>query len=103
MFIGTLWPINDEYKQEIEVLWTAKIRFWDPTICSTSGFEDLQNHSVRVAFPCKMTKTYNCLDTLAHWPEKASDSRYTSDVGIDNRLSVQSNQLNMNKSCKANK
>jgi hypothetical protein len=50
-----------------------------------------------------MTKTYNCLDTLAHWPEKASDSRYTSDVGIDNRLSVQSNQLNMNKSCKANK
>jgi hypothetical protein len=43
MFIGTLWPINDEYKQEIEVLWTAKIRFWDPTICSTSGFEDLQN------------------------------------------------------------
>jgi hypothetical protein len=27
MFIGILWPINEEYKEEIEVLWTTKTRF----------------------------------------------------------------------------
>jgi hypothetical protein len=33
------------------------------------------------------------LDTLDHRPKGADDSRYAGKLGIDHRLSVQSNQL----------
>jgi hypothetical protein len=99
--------------QFVRVL-TAKIHMEDPVVSNTHDLEDLiqlklriwttvcMNQCMPVAFPCKTTKTWKRLDTMAHQPKGGGDSQYAGDVGIQPFKAI-SYQLNMNRSSKANK